>query len=131
MLIKESPRIPFLNDKVSAGFPSPAEDYIEENLNLNHFLIDNPAATFLFRVSGCSMVDEGIYDGDIIIVDRSLDAKNNDIVVACIDGDICLQKFKKNNNQPSLLYRNKERSITADSNIQLHGIVVSCIKKFR
>src|SRR4051812_19870697 len=79
---------------VSAGFPSPAEDYIEKNLNLNELLIKHPAATFFVRVSGTSMINAGIHDNDILIVDRSVEPGDGKIVIAAIQGDLTVKRLK-------------------------------------
>ena len=77
--------IPFYLNKVGAGFPSPATDYVEDDLDLNSYLIKNQPATFIIRVQGRSMIDANIYDGDLLIVDRSLNPKNYSIVVANVN----------------------------------------------
>ena len=76
---------PVFLDKVSAGFPSPATDYMENKLDLNEYLIKHPAATFIVRTSGSSMTSASIYSGDLLIVDRSIVPKNNNIVIASIE----------------------------------------------
>jgi DNA polymerase V len=84
--------IPFY-PSVQAGFPSPADDYMEEKLDLNRFLIKNPSATFYVKVEGVSMVGAGIYPKDILIVDRSLRAKNNDIIIALVEGEFTVKRL--------------------------------------
>ena len=86
-------QIPLLACSVQAGFPSPAEDYLEKNLSLDEYLIHHPAATVFVRVSGVSMIDEGIVENDILVVDRSLKAKHDDIVIACINSEFTLKKL--------------------------------------
>ena len=103
---------PVFLDKVSAGFPSPATDYMENKLDLNEYLIKHPAATFIVRTSGSSMTSASIYSDDLLIVDRSIVPKNNNIVVASIFGDLTVKKLKKkekslflvpaNNDYPSI-----------------------------
>jgi DNA polymerase V len=92
--ILESPAgyIPFY-PSVQAGFPSPADDYMEEKLDLNRFLVKNPSATFYVKVEGVSMVGAGIYPKDILIVDRSLQAKNNDIIIALVNGEFTVKRL--------------------------------------
>jgi DNA polymerase V len=85
-------RLP-LYSAVRAGFPSPAEDHEEEQLDLNRYLIKNPAATFFLRVEGLSMTGAGIYPDDILIVDRSLEAKPNDVIVAVLEGEFTLKRL--------------------------------------
>lgn len=79
----------------SAGFPSPAENYVEEKLNLNSYLIKNKESSFFVRVSGDSMINVGIFDNDILIVDRSLDPKRQSIVIVSIDGELVIKKLMK------------------------------------
>ena len=87
--------IPMFLDKISAGFPSPATDYMENKLDLNEHLIKHPAATFIVKASGFSMIDAGIHSGDLLIIDRSITPQNNNIVVASIFGDLTVKKLKK------------------------------------
>lgn len=79
---------PLYATRVPAGFPSPADDYLDRSLDLNEYLIKHPAATFYCRVSGSSMEGAGIYDGDLLIVDRSLEPKQGSVVVAALDGEL-------------------------------------------
>lgn len=86
--------IPSTVEAVTAGFPSPAQDYDEPGIDLSRQLIDHPAATFLVRVAGESMTGRGIDDGDELIVDRSLDPREDDVVVALIDGEFTVKSFE-------------------------------------
>ena len=79
--------VPLFTEQVAAGFPSPADDYLEENLDLNKYLVKHPIATFFVRVTGDSMIGAGIHSGDILIVDRSLEADNRRVVIAVVDGE--------------------------------------------
>ena len=81
--------------KASAGFPSPAENYIEERLDLNKYLIKNIESTFFIRVSGDSMINVGIYNNDILVVDKAISPINNSIVVASLYGELLIKKFSK------------------------------------
>ena len=109
-------RIPLLNDSVSAGFPSPADDYTEENIDLNEHLISNPFSTFFLRVKGDSMINAGIKDKDLIIVDKSLIAKPGNIVIAMIDGEFTIKRLSikddelylkaENHNYPDFRFKN-------------------------
>ena len=87
--------IPLFIDKVSAGFPSPASDYMELKLDLNDYLISHPAATFIVKANGTSMINSNIHSGDLLVVDKSLTPKNNSIVIASIFGDLTVKKLKK------------------------------------
>lgn len=95
------PRPVFLS-RVSAGFPSPADDYTEGPLDLNEHLIKHPAATFFVRVSGDSMRDAGIFPGDLLVVDRALEPANGKVVVAIVDGELTVKRLKKCGNRPYL-----------------------------
>ena len=87
--------VPFYLHKASAGFPSPATDYIEEDVDLNIHLIKNVPATFIIRVQGKSMTDVGIYDGDLLVVDKSLKPKNFSTVVANVHDELVVKNFVK------------------------------------
>ena len=85
------------SSRVPAGFPSPADDHIEGKLDLNEHLIRHPAATFLARAAGESMKDAGIFDGDLLVVDRSRTAETDDIVIAVMHGELTVKRLKKPN----------------------------------
>ena len=87
--------IPLLSGSVEAGFPSPADDYIDRNLDLNEYLIQHPAATFLVRVRGDSMKGSGIHSGDILIVDRSLEPRNGNVIIAILSGELTVKRFRR------------------------------------
>ncbi len=90
----QSVKIPQFADQVAAGFPSPAADYCESRLDLNDLCVKHPAATFFVRAQGDSMIDAGIFPGDVIVVDRSLTAKHGDIVIATFNGEHTIKKFE-------------------------------------
>ena len=92
-IVLKCPR-PVIGARVPAGFPSPAQDYIEGTLDLNEYLIPHPASTFFLRVDGLSMVQAGIFPDDILVVDRSLDAANNKIIVAVYDGEMTVKRLR-------------------------------------
>ncbi|MFO7811033.1 MAG: translesion error-prone DNA polymerase V autoproteolytic subunit [Candidatus Delongbacteria bacterium] len=89
----ERTELPFYTEKLSAGFPSPASDYMERALDLNEYLIKNPPATFFVEITGDSMTGAGIHSGDILIVDRSLEAAHNKIVVAVVNGEFTVKRL--------------------------------------
>ncbi len=126
-------KIPIILQKVCAGFPSPATDYVEDEINLNEELIVNKASTFLIRVQGNSMVNENIFEGDILVVDRSLNLKKNSIAVLNFEGQLVLKKIIKRRNSFFLLSKNgnqaKETEINENSDIQVWGIVTYVIHK--
>jgi DNA polymerase V len=94
---RTSLKLPLVSASVEAGFPSPADDHMERGIDLNEELIRNPAATFLIRVQGESMRDAGIHSGDTLIVDRSVTPYDRQIVVAMIDGEFTVKRFRKVN----------------------------------
>ncbi len=89
--------IPLARESISAGFPSPAEDYIDPDIDLNTYLIKNPTSSFFLRVSGNSMNNTGIYNNDLLIIDRSINPKSGDVVVAILDGEFTLKRLIKEN----------------------------------
>ena len=100
--------LPFHLHKVGAGFPSPATDYVEDDIDLNAHLIKNIPSTFLIRVQGKSMNDTGIHDGDLLIVDRSLNPKNFSTVVAHVNEELVVKNFIKEKDQPFLISGSKK-----------------------
>lgn len=93
---------------VPAGFPSPADDYLEGKLDLNQYLIQHPAATFFFRVTGDSMIGAGIHSGDLLIVDRSLEPKDGNVVIAALDGELTVKRLSMREGKPVLLPDNEQ-----------------------
>lgn len=115
---------------VSAGFPSPAEDYMEGKLDLNKYLIKHPTATFFVRVAGNSMIDAGIHHGDILIVDRSLEPANKKIVIAVVDGDLTVKRIRKNKGKIYLMPENDDyepQQIDQEMNVEVWGVVTNVI----
>ena len=126
-------RIPLLNDSVSAGFPSPADDYTEENIDLNEHLISNPFSTFFLRVKGDSMINAGIKDKDLIIVDKSLIAKPGNIVIAMIDGEFTIKRLSIKNNELYLKAENHNYPDFRFKNhidVQIWGVVIYSIHSY-
>lgn len=124
--------IPLSNERVAAGFPSPADDYAASGLDLNRELIKNPASTFYARVSGLSMIDEGINDGDLLVIDKSLEPYDGCLAVCYIDGEFTLKRFEKHKDYGMLIPANKEFKpikITAENDFCIWGIVTYLIKK--
>lgn len=124
---------PLFTSTVSAGFPSPADDYIERHLDLNELLIKHPTATFFVRVEGQSMINAGIKSGDILIVDRSLSPSSGHVVIAVLNGDFLVKKLHKRGNQTWLLPENPKyqpMQITDESNFEIWGVVTSVIHNF-
>lgn len=98
--------IPLFLERVSAGFPSPAEDYVEKSLDLNELCIQHPAATFFVRVQGESMVEAGIFPNDVLVVDRSLRAKHGDIIIASLESEMTVKQLHLKPIPVRLLLRN-------------------------
>lgn len=125
--------MPYFEGGVSAGFPSPAEDYIHAKLDLNELLVEHPSATYYVRVVGDSMLGAGIVSGDLLIVDRSLEVTNNCIVVAHIDGEFTVKRIKKTKTKMFLKAENenyKPIAITEDMDFELFGVVAHAIHHF-
>ena len=123
--------VPFYLHKAGAGFPSPATDYIEEDVDLNVHLIKNVPATFIIRVQGKSMTDVGIYDGDLLVVDRSLEPKNFSTVVANVHDELVVKNFIKSKDQNFLSSGSNNTEdriiINEDSNVFIWGVVTYVI----
>ncbi len=118
---------------VNAGFPSPAADYMEGELDLNQFLIQNPDATFFIRVNGDSMIDAGILDEDTLVIDRSIQAKHGSIILAVVDGEFTVKRFSTTNGRTILYPENNQYQpidVTENETFQIWGVVTSCIHKF-
>ena len=126
--------LPLFSSSVKAGFPSPAEDHIEEKLDLNRLMIEHPAATFFLRVEGESMENANIHPGDILVVDRALTPQNGLIIVAVLNGEFTVKRLKKKGNRLYLLPENRtfpEIEITAETEFQIWGVVTFIIHKAR
>lgn len=123
--------IPYAAGGVSAGFPSPAADFTETNINLNKELAKNPLATFYIKVNGNSMIDAGINDKDILVVDRSIEPRDNKIAVCLVDGEFTVKRIKLEKDCLYLLPENKNYQpikITEENQITIWGIVTFVIK---
>jgi DNA polymerase V len=125
--------IPLIGRLVPAGFPSPADDYLEGEIDLNRYLIDRPAACYLMKVSGPSMSGAGIMDGDLVVVDRSMEAKPGHVVVAVVGGEMTLKRLRRltdgramlkaeNPSYPSII-------ISEENPTEIWGVVVGCVRK--
>ena len=123
--------LPFHLNKVGAGFPSPATDYVEDEIDLNAFLIKNPPSTFLIRVQGKSMNGIGINDGDLLVVDRSLNPKNFSTVIANINEELVVKSFIKEKDQSFLTSGSKKLkdkiNLTENPEIFIWGVVTYVI----
>jgi DNA polymerase V len=122
----------FFEGRVQAGFPSPAQGEYADSIDLNRALITNPAATFCARVMGDSMVNAGINEGDLLIIDRSLPPHEGSIAVCFIDGDFTVKKLSVRDDGIYLTPANAsfpELKVAEDSNFQIWGVVSHIIKK--
>ena len=125
--------IPLFLDNVPAGFPSPASDYCERKLDLNELCINTPAATYFVRAQGDSMIDSGIFPGDVLVVDRSLTARHGDIVIAEFNGELTVKKLELKP-QTRLVPMNEKHSpipIPEGSELEIFGVVTTAIHSLR
>lgn len=117
------------------GFPSPAKDFIKEHIDLNYLIVRHPASTFYARVEGNSMIGAGIADGDLIVIDRSLDATDGDIAVCCLDGKFILRRLRFASAQRLLICADPALTpsldITAETDFSIWGVVTHTIKSNR
>ena len=131
-----------VSGSVVAGFPSPAEQYQEPPLDLNELLVKRPAATFFVRVQGDSMIGEGIHDGDLLVVDRSLRPASGDVIIACVDGDFTVKTYRRERKKDTNgTFRDEVRLEPANPNypaivlkrgqeLDYFGKVTACIHRF-
>ena len=127
-----SVKFPLFIARVQAGFPSPGDDYIEKNLDLNELLIKHPSATFFVKVEGDSMLDAGIKSGDILIVDRALEAKDKNIVIAFINGELTGKRISIGDKKIFLNPANDSFSpieVTKEMDFDIWGVVAYVIHK--
>ena len=123
-------KLPFYIQKVGAGFPSPAADYIEDDVDLNTHLISNPPATFVIRVQGKSMTDVGIYDGDLLVVDRSINPKNLSTVIANVNEELVVKTFLKEKDNNYLRSGQNKLELKENPSVIIWGVVTYVIHKF-
>ena len=125
--------LPMAGDKVRAGFPSPAEDFAVNRVDLTQELVTHPQATFLLRVSGDSMRDAGIFDGDTLVVDKAVKPRHGHIVVAVVDGEFTVKQLYQRAGRVKLRAANPtfpDITPKEGQTIQVWGVVTSCIKRF-
>ena len=126
-------QLPLVDGGIRAGFPSPAQDFIDLAIDLNKELIHNPSSTFYGRVNGESMKDLGINDGDLLIIDKSLEPKSGKIAVCCLDGEFTLKKIKFDKKNCWLIPANDKYEtikVSSENNFIVWGIVIHVIKSF-
>lgn len=129
---ESSQATPLYLERISAGFPSPADDYIETALDLNTYLVRNPAATFMVKVSGDSMTGAGINDGDILVVDRSAEPAHGRIVVAVLDGELTVKRLVRKDGLIRLAPENpryKPITVAAEQDLHIWGVVSGVVRR--
>ena len=129
-------RVPilFCDERVPAGFPSPAEGYLQRPIDLNELLVGNPPSTFMFRVEGHSMVGAHIHDGDLVIVDRALEAHDKDIVLAVIDGEFTIKRLRRTRGRTWLQPENRDFpciELSEECEGTTWGVVTGCLRQFK
>lgn len=125
--------LPLIGRLIPAGFPSPADDYLEGDIDVTRFLIKRPAATFIMRVSGSSMSGAGIVDGDYVVVDRSREAKPGSIVVADCSGELTIKRLRTRQGRSYLVPENSEfKAVQIGENnpVEIWGVVVASFRSF-
>ena len=126
--------VPYILSRISAGFPSPADDYIENNLSISELLIKNQFSTFLMKASGESMIEAGINDGDVLVVDRSLEARSRDIVIAIFEGNLTVKRLIIKADGSAILKAEnplyKNILISEYTELEIWGVVTSAIHQF-
>lgn len=123
---------PFYLSAVQAGWPSPADDYVEDQINLHELVVKNPAATFFLQATGESMIGVGIHDGDLLVVDRSAEARHNRIVIAALDGELLVKRLRQQGRRTWLTPANPdypEIEITNHEYVHIWGVVTYVIHK--
>lgn len=126
--------LPFADGGVHAGFPSPAQDYVTESIDLNRTLVKHPASTFYAKVVGDSMSGEGITEGDLLIIDRSIEAEHGDLAVCCLDGEFTLKRLCLDGDRLYLMPSNRKYrpiEVSGDNDFMVWGVVIYTIKANR
>lgn len=125
-------RVPYFPQGIPAGFPSPAEDHLQKVLDLHEHLIKHPAATFIGRVDGDSMIDANLHDGDLLIIDRAMTPVHKSIVVAIVNGEFTVKRLYKRNGQIKLVPENRAYptiEVTEGMDVEIWGVVRHSIHK--
>ncbi|MDQ7798486.1 MAG: translesion error-prone DNA polymerase V autoproteolytic subunit [Candidatus Edwardsbacteria bacterium] len=123
-------KLPLYLASIAAGFPSPADDFLDKKLDLNEHLIRHPAATFFVRVQGNSMIQAGIHSGDVLIVDRSLEPADRKIVVAVVNGELTVKRLRRKKDRTVLTAENPEYQdieVTPEMDFDIWGVVIHVI----
>ncbi len=126
--------LPYADEGIQAGFPSPAQDYLNESIDLNREIVKHPASTFYGRVEGESMIEEGIEPGDLLVIDRSIEPDDGDLTVCCIDGEFTLKRIRLERERVWLIPSNESFDpilVTPDNRFEIWGVVTYTIKQNR
>ena len=124
--------VPLAGESVAAGFPSPAEEYLEKRLDLNELLVARPEATYFVRVSGDSMIGAGIHHGDLLVADRSLAAQPGNVVIALVDGEFTVKRLRKAGPGLELAPENPEYGViplTEETDFQIWAVILYVVHK--
>ena len=131
-VLERAIKLPFFSSLITAGFPSPAEDHVEQSLDITELLVTNPPATFYLRVTGESMLDAGILEGDILIVDRSKTAKHGDIIVAELNTEFTVKRLYNRDGKVILQAESQHHdsiSVQADDDFNVFGVVTGVARQ--
>ncbi|MFW5719816.1 MAG: translesion error-prone DNA polymerase V autoproteolytic subunit [Candidatus Dojkabacteria bacterium] len=123
-------KLPLFLNAIPCGFPSPADDYVDRDLDLNEYIVRHPASTFFLKAQGKSMIDASINEEDILVVDKSLEAKHNDIVIASLNGEFTIKRLVKQDGKVSLLPCNSDFNpvtVRPDDDLVIWGVVTHII----
>lgn len=131
---KQRAILPLYTSKVSAGFPSPADDHVEQRLNPSDYLVENDTATFFVRVKGDSMIEAGIFDNDVLVIDRSRTHQTGDIVLAVLDGEFTVKILGRSRKSVKLIPANRNYpviEIKKGQSLEIWGVVTGSMRKFK
>ncbi|MFB3082881.1 MAG: LexA family protein [Gammaproteobacteria bacterium] len=126
--------LPLYTSKVSAGFPSPADDHVEQRLNPSDYLVKNDTATFFVRIKGDSMIEAGIFDNDVLVIDRSRTHQTGDIVLAVLDGEFTVKILGRSRKSVKLIPANRNYpviEIKKGQSLEIWGVVTGSMRKFK
>jgi len=124
--------LPLYGSRVQAGMPTMADDYMEGRIDLHDYIVSHPAATFFVRVQGDSMLGAGIHEGDILVVDRSLEAREGSIVIAVLDGDLTVKRLRRRNGTVELVPENEKYPVIrvgAEQEFRIWGVVTTVVHR--
>ncbi len=131
---KQRITLPLYTSKVAAGFPSPADDYVEQQLNPNDYLVENNTTTFFVRVKGDSMIEAGIFDNDVLVIDRSKTQQTGDIVLAVLDGEFTVKTLDWSKKSVKLIPANQSYpviEVKKGQSLEIWGVVTGSMRKFK